>query len=177
MTDVLGIPVYITNGSRKVLGGSAVPVYITGGNLATIVADAAAITDLNDNDRVLLIRSDGTTVGYITVGNLRNYLQLTPPNDINNTTYTFATTDVNKIVRSLSGSPTTFTVPTNATVPFTIGSVIGLERNGTGTLTIAAAVGVTVNSLAGALSLNGRYAQAALTKTDTNVWTLVGAIS
>jgi len=70
-----------------------------------------------------------------------------------------------------------FTIPTNATAAFPIGSTIDLYQNNTGQLSIAAASGVTIRSRGGALKLYGQYAMASLRKLDTNTWILTGDIT
>lgn len=142
--------------------------YIEGGATAFLLV-ANDLSDLND------AATARTNLGLGTAA--VEDLEITY-NDVNNTTYTFVAGDANNVVvRSTSGSATTFTVPANATVAFATGTVIGLAQNGAGTLTIAAAGGVTINSLNGNLALAGQYGRAALEKTATNTWALLGALA
>ncbi len=90
------------------------------------------------------------------------------------TTYTFVIGDAGEMVTSNSGSATTFTVPTNASVAFPIGTRIDLLQIGAGKLTIAAAGGVTIHSQAGNLSMAAQYVGATLWKQGTNTWYLLG---
>lgn len=91
--------------------------------------------------------------------------------------YTFATSDEGCIVASLGADPITFTIDSDANTPFPVGAIIGLEQQGAGSLTIAGAVGVTVNSLDGSLTLAGQWACAALRKIADNTWILAGALA
>lgn len=90
------------------------------------------------------------------------------------TTYTFVLADRSKLVTGSNGSATTFTVPTNASVAFPIGTRIDIAQVGAGALSIAAAGGVTINSFGGALGCAGQYVGITLFKTATNTWLLMG---
>jgi hypothetical protein len=92
------------------------------------------------------------------------------------TTYTFAIGDVDKLVTFNNASSVTATVPTNASVAFPTGTVIDIASLGNGIVTVAGAVGVTVNSTPG-LKLRTRYSSGTLIKTATNTWLLVGDLS
>jgi len=94
------------------------------------------------------------------------------------TTYTFVLADGsaaggNPLVTASNSSPQTYTVPSNSSVAFPVGTQIDLMQQGTGSVTIAAAGGVTINSQDTSLTLSGQYAGATLIKTATNVWTLI----
>lgn len=93
------------------------------------------------------------------------------------TTYTLALADANQWVTFSSGSSTTLTVPTNATVALPIGVTVTLAQLGAGTVTVAGAVGVTVNQVAGSLALNGQYSVAVLRKIGLNLWLLNGDVA
>lgn len=91
------------------------------------------------------------------------------------TTYTLAATDKNKLVTLDNASAITLTVPANATIAFATGSQVNIQQIGAGQVTISGAAGVTVNGLG--TKLSGQWAAATLIKTDTNVWTLIGALT
>lgn len=92
------------------------------------------------------------------------------------TSYTLVLTDESKIIQTTSSSAVTITIPPNSSVPFDIGTIIGVEQFGTGVVTIAGGAGVTIRSLNGNLDLAGQYATATLRKVNTNEWLLAGAI-
>ena len=71
---------------------------------------------------------------------------------------------------------TTLTVPTNATTPFPVGTSIDILQVGAGQITVAGAVGVTVNSTPG-LKLRGQWSSATLFKRGTDLWVLMGDLS
>ena len=79
--------------------------------------------------------------------------------------------------RFTAGSAVTATVPANATTAFATGRSFILFRAGTGSLTVASASGVTVNSVSGNTAISPRYAAATLTKVGTNEWDLIGRLA
>lgn len=93
------------------------------------------------------------------------------------TAYTLVLGDAGKYVTLSNASAVTLTVPTNATVAFDVGTVVNLVQLGAGQVTIAGAVGVTVNSQGSKLKLSGQYAVASLLKTATNTWVALGNLS
>jgi hypothetical protein len=84
------------------------------------------------------------------------------------TTYTFVATDFTKLVTLSNASPVAVTLPLEATVPWPTGTQLRLLNQGAGTVTVAGAVGVTINGTPLTLA---QYKGAALIKTGTNTWT------
>ena len=98
--------------------------------------------------------------------------------DIAGVSHTFATTNEGAIVASQSGDPTIFTIPLNSAQAFPVGSIVGIERQGAGTLAITATAGVTLNGVDGASkSLSEQWGAAALRKIGTNSWIIIGSLS
>jgi hypothetical protein len=93
------------------------------------------------------------------------------------TTYTLALGDAGTLVEFSAATGVTVTVPPNSGAAFAIGTTITLRQYGAGQVAVAAGAGVTIRSLAGALGLGGRYAQATLTKRATNEWVLSGSLT
>lgn len=93
------------------------------------------------------------------------------------TTYTSVLADGQKLVTMNNASANTFTVPTNATVAYPIGTQINITQTGAGQTSIVATGGVTIQSPGGALKLRVQYSTATLVKTATNTWILMGDIS
>lgn len=90
--------------------------------------------------------------------------------------YTFALTDAGKFVTSNNASPVTFTVPPSSSVAFASNTYIMLENVGAGKLTIAAGVGVTIQSDGGFLSIT-QYRSGYLHYRGGDTWVLSGGIS
>jgi len=87
--------------------------------------------------------------------------------------YTLVLADDNKDVQISNASANTVTVPTNATVAFSIGSQIIVTWFGVGQTTIVAATGVTIN-YTDTLKLRKRYSKILLEKVATDTWDLSG---
>lgn len=86
------------------------------------------------------------------------------------TTYTFVAADFTKLVTLSNASPVTVTLPLEATVPWPAYTQLRLLNQGAGTVTVAGAVGVTINGTPLTLA---QYKGAILTKTGTNIWTFL----
>jgi hypothetical protein len=83
----------------------------------------------------------------------------------------------NKIIEMNVATANNFTVPTNASVAFPIGTEIAVVQYGAGQTTIVAAGGVTLRSAGGALKLSAQYAWATIVKVGTNEWYVTGSLS
>ncbi len=93
------------------------------------------------------------------------------------TSYTFGLSDNGNYIEFTSGSTITATIPTNASAALPIGATILFEQNGTGVVTVVAAVGVTLQSAGALVDTNGQFAAASLVKKDTNRWGLNGNLT
>lgn len=90
---------------------------------------------------------------------------------------TLALSDEAKVLNCTNASAITITIPTNASVAFPTGTEIAIIRSGAGTVAIAPASGVTLNSKESKRNIDGQYASCALKKIATNTWVLVGALT
>jgi hypothetical protein len=86
---------------------------------------------------------------------------------------TLLISDVGRVVTFNSSSLSILTVPTNASVPFPIGTVINVYRAGTGSVLISSDSGVTVRN---AGSIASQYLEVSLRKRLTNEWVLSGSV-
>ena len=93
------------------------------------------------------------------------------------TTYTLVLTDAGKLVTLTNAAAITLTVPLNASVAFATGTTISLYQGGAGTVTVAAAGGVTIRSAQSNLDIQYQYSMAALIKTATDTWILAGDLA
>ena len=126
--------------------------------------------------------SGGATVKHVFVSEALNAFEAglnetIPLNAQTGTTYTLAVGDAGELVTLANASPITLTVPTNASVPFAIGTQITITRAGSGSLTVVGDTGVTVNSADGFLKLRTQWSSGTLIKTNTNSWILIGDLS
>lgn len=126
--------------------------------------------------------SGGATVKHVFVSEALNAFEAglnetIPLNTQTGTTYTLTAGDAGDLVTLANASAITLTVPTNASVPFAIGTQITITRAGSGSLTVVGDTGVTVNSADGFLNLRTQWSSGTLIKTNTNSWILIGDLS
>ena len=98
------------------------------------------------------------------------------------TTYTAVSTDQYQVLVTMSNaSANAFKIPTNASVAFAIGTVITVMNIGAGVCTISATTSGTTTVLsAGGTAASptlSQYKSAALIKTGTDAWYVVGAVA
>ncbi len=91
------------------------------------------------------------------------------------TTYTLVLTDNGRLVTLSNAAAITLTVPLNSSVAFATGAVVNIQQIGAGQVTVAGAAGVTVTGTG--TKLRTQYSAAALVKTGTDSWTLIGDLS
>lgn len=98
------------------------------------------------------------------------------PRQISATTYTLQLLDAGQYLQFTAASDVTVTVPTNAVVPFIIGTTIVMEQFGTGQVTVVPDTGVVVNGHNN-LKTSAQYAVIQLkngSNSSNNTWTLLG---
>lgn len=93
------------------------------------------------------------------------------------TSYTLVLGDAYKLIEMEVSSANTLTIPTNASVPFPLGTQILVSQLGTGQTTITPAVGVTIRSSGGKTKTAAQYSMCTLIKRGTNEWYLAGDIT
>lgn len=82
-----------------------------------------------------------------------------------------------KLIEMEVSSANTLTIPTNASVPFPLGTQILVSQLGTGQTTITPSVGVTLRSSGGKTKTSAQYSMCTLIKRGTNEWYLSGDIT
>lgn len=93
------------------------------------------------------------------------------------TSYTLVLGDAYKLIEMEVSTANTLTIPTNASVPFPLGTQILVSQLGTGQTTITPAVGVTLRSSGGKTKTSAQYSMCTLIKRGTNEWYLSGDIT
>jgi hypothetical protein len=156
----------------------------------TINEEIVFVTQIN-SDTLTIVRGQsgtsaiahtgGATVKHVFVSEALNAFEAglnetIPLNGQTGTTYTLAEGDAGQLVTLTNAAAITLTVPTNATVPFAIGTQITIAQGGAGTVTVAGAATVTVNSADSDLKLRTQWSAATLIKLATNSWILIGDI-
>jgi hypothetical protein len=91
--------------------------------------------------------------------------------------YTIEKKDSGKTIMVTSSDDVVITVPANSTTPFIVGQKIEIVRNGIGNVSIAGALGVTINSKNLNKKIAAQFSGAVLTKVDTNTWLLIGDLT
>lgn len=80
------------------------------------------------------------------------------------------------IVEISKSTATTLTIPTDATVNYPVGTTLDIIQTGSGQVTIAGAIGVTVNATPG-LKLRTQWSSATLLKRASNTWLVFGDLT
>ncbi len=93
-------------------------------------------------------------------------------------TYSPELADIEKVTRFTGAAAAVYAVPTNAKVPFPVGTILTVARDGAGEVAIAADAGVTINRPAGtATAIGAQYSLINLRKTGTDAWSLFGGLA
>lgn len=140
--------------------------------------DYAAVTSIADADLFLVTVTPGgtPTTKKIAALDAAGYFAAVAVNSQTGS-YTLVLTDQFKAIEVTSASSNNLTVPPNSSVAFPIGTVIEVAQLSTGTTTLVAGAGVTLNSRGGLLNLAGQYATATLRKRATNTWLVAGDLA
>lgn len=99
------------------------------------------------------------------------------PSTQSGTSYTAVLGDAGAYIQFTNVAAVAFTIPPNSSVAFTVGTVITVEQNGAGTVTLTPGSGVTLNSRGALLGTAGQYAVAQVKKVATDVWTVIGDVA
>lgn len=128
-----------------------------------------------------------TTVDVSTVQTLTNKTLTAPVinlslNPQTGTTYTFALSDNGKLVTASNAGAQTYSIPTNGTTAFPIGTQINIIGIGAGVVTIQAATSGTTTvastgTVPAAPTLRAQYSSATLIKASTDLWYVAGDIA
>lgn len=133
----------------------------------------------------LFLRNDGgtgTTVyrkesgagntGWVATSNAGGGSSLLVENVQSGTTYTYAATDIDKMVTATGANPT-FTIPLNAAVAFAIGTQFTTRHSGTGRKTVNIPGAGTINGVTAGSFILDAGQEAQCWKTGTNAWEVV----
>ena len=103
----------------------------------------------------------------------------TPVTSQSGSAYTLALADAGKLLLMTASVAASVTIPSNSSASFATGATIGVIADGSASLTVVGASGVTINSTVGSgspVSVTAQYAGLTLFKTATDTWYAVGAI-
>jgi hypothetical protein len=98
------------------------------------------------------------------------------------TTYTFVLTDNGKFITASNASAQTYSIPTNASVAFPVGTQINLIQIGAGQVTVNAVTSGTTTVLSNATvpaapKCRNQYASLTCVKVATDTWYVIGDIA
>jgi hypothetical protein len=99
------------------------------------------------------------------------------------TTYTFVLADAdNKLVTASNAAGQTYSIPTNATTAFPVGTQINLIQIGAGQVTVSATTPgtttvVSTGATAASPKCRAQYSAMTLVKRDTDSWYAIGDIA
>ena len=93
------------------------------------------------------------------------------------TAYTAVLGNAGGYIQFTNAAAVAFTIPANASVAFAIGTVITVEQNGAGVVTLTPDAGVTLRSRGSLLATGGQYAVAQVKKVATDTWTVIGDVA
>jgi hypothetical protein len=163
---------WIANDQGDITGitaGTGITVTSPTGPVPTVSIDTAVTADL-------------TTAQTLTNKTLTAPVINLALNAQTGTTYTFALTDNGKLVTASNAAAQTYSIPTNASVAFPIGTQINLIQIGAGQVTVSAATPGTTTISSNAATPAGpkcRNQFAALTciKVATDLWYVIGDIA
>ncbi len=137
--------------------------YGTGGTGGLATNDGAATAGGTGADGIVVIEEYGIPEAVI--------------NPQTGTAYTLALVDANAIVEMDNASANVLTIPTNAAVPFPIGTVISVPMIGVGVTSITGDTAVTLNDVsAGSGDISAQFGVASLYKRATDSWLAYGDI-
>jgi len=156
---VEGMVTYIPANGIEYYNGTSWVTLSTGGD----------ITDVNT--AVTSGLTGGATSGSVNLSLLLNF------NAQTGTTYTLASTDLNKLVTTSNASAITVTVPPSV---FSAGQQINVQSIGAGITSFAQGSGVTITSTgatAAAPKLRAQYSAATVICTASNTFTIIGDLS
>jgi len=141
----------------------------------TVGTNGQVLVGSTNADPVFATISDGTGITTTTgAGTLTIASTGTTLNDQTGTTYTLVLGDAGKFITFTNAAAITVTVPTNASVAFPIGTVIGFQQGGAGQVTFSGAVPPTLKSADNAYTTVKLYSVGCLVKIASDVWALGG---
>ena len=133
--------------------------------------DYSAASNLDGTEQ-LVIWQGGTK--KITIG----ATMATPIVNESTTARTLSASDFGSVIRTSNGSEVTITIPTDAAVPYPVGSSIAFRQIGNGQIVVVGDTGVTVNLVDGfTAKTRGKGSTIAIHKVDTDEWDLLGDLS
>ena len=168
----------VTRVSDYVFSKVSGDVTIASNGAATIAANSVALgTDTTGNYMVDISAGTGIDVTHTQSEGSTATVALADSTLVSNAgSYSIVLSDKNKVIEITGSSSASVTVPANSSHAFPTGSQVTLIRNGSGTVRIIPAGGVTIRYTPGDY-LRAQYSSATLIKRATDEWYLIGDLS
>lgn len=176
-----------SNNTLLVADSTQTPGIKWASTLSGLTLTTPVISSISNTGTLTLPTSTDTLVGRATTDTLTNKTLTAPAINLSvnaqtGTTYTFALGDNGQLVTASNASAQTYSIPTNATTAFPIGTQINIIQIGAGQVTITAATsGTTTVASTGATAaspkLRVQYSSATCIKVATDTWYVVGDIA
>jgi len=80
-------------------------------------------------------------------------------------------------MKCINSTPITVTIPLDSAVAYPKYTEIKFTQYGTGTVTFAGEVGVTINSAGGNLTIDGQYTEVLLKRVNIDEWLITGSLT
>jgi hypothetical protein len=175
-----------TTYAAPTLGSTSIASGATVTTVAGLTLTSPTISSITNTGTLTLPTSTDTLVGRATTDTLTNKTltdaKINLGFDAETASYTAVLANNSQVVTMDNASANTFSIPTNASVAFPIGTQINVLQIGAGQTTIQATSSGTTTLLstgatAAAPKLRARYSMATCIKTATDNWYIVGDIA
>ena len=158
----------------EVQGGTGITVTSGTGPIPSVAINTAVTADLTTAQTLT-----NKTLTSPTINDPKLNLTL---NAQTGTTYTFVLTDNGKLVTASNASAQTYSIPTNASVAYPVGTQINLIQIGAGQVTVNAVTSGTTTVLSNAATpaspkCRNQYASLTCIKVATDLWYVIGDIA
>ncbi len=165
---------YVVSVAGKIGGASGTSVDV--GDVYVASADNAGGTQGSVGASWFSLEHNAVAASAYTDAMARAAVNIAPSTQ-SGTSYTAVLGDAAGYIQFTNGAAVAFTIPPNSSVAFPIGTVITIEQNGAGVVTITAGVGVTLRSRGSLVATGGQYAVAQIKKVATDTWTIIGDVA
>jgi hypothetical protein len=128
------------------------------------------------NELAAALGDDANFAGTLTTNLGLKVDSLTPISQKTDSYTLSSLTERDDLIEMGKATAQTLTIPLNATVAFPVGTSLDILQTGAGQVTIAGAVGVTVNATPG-LKLRTQWSSATLFKRAENTWVVYGDLT
>jgi hypothetical protein len=157
--------------SESVIAKKGINVFLNSSNRSSAMGTLSSL-----NNGAISFITENNRLDYYSNGQWHMYGSIEIMRTVT-ASHTLENSDSGKFLRINVSSANNLTIPTDATVNFSVGASIELTQYGAGQTTIVGATGVVVRSKNSQKKISHRYGVAKLIKIATNEWLLSGDLS